>query len=111
MAARPSRRQIIFTIRAKVDLNDIWNWNNVNYGKRHADSYLKFLYKNINSLSGAASLLNPVLTHDDLFYLVMRRKPHGHGHLAIYEKFNNEIVILRVFHTAQNWQSDFIEEE
>jgi hypothetical protein len=46
-----------------------------------------------------------VPSEPSLRYLVMKVKPRGQGHIAIFEVLDHRIVVVDIFHTAQAWQS------
>ena len=39
----------------------------------------------------------------DLRYRIVRRRLRGHGHVLVYKFDQNEVRLLHVFHTAQDW--------
>jgi plasmid stabilization system protein ParE len=41
----------------------------------------------------------------DLRYLLVRRKKSGHGHILVYRVHAENVDVLHVLHTAQDWRS------
>jgi plasmid stabilization system protein ParE len=41
----------------------------------------------------------------DLRYFVIRRRSTGHGHVVVYRFDAQQVEVLHVFHTAQDWQT------
>lgn len=42
--------------------------------------------------------------HPGLRYHIMKRRPGGDGHIALYLVEEDRVLVLRVFHTKQDWQ-------
>jgi plasmid stabilization system protein ParE len=70
-----------------------------------------FLKLNIDDLATAHGQGKKVAAHLGLRYIIIRRKAGGHGHIAVYKLDGNQVNVLHVFHTAQDWQSRLLEEE
>jgi plasmid stabilization system protein ParE len=81
------------------------------YGVPHADVYLRYLKESIAGLASIYARGKTVITRPDLHYIVIRRRASGHGHVAVYNFDDNEVHILHIFHTAQDWQTKLIEEK
>lgn len=105
MVERQSHRQINITNEANDALREIWRWNAKYYNPGHADRYLQFLNTAIDSLADPTTLGKPVPGRANLRYLLIRRKSSGNGHLAVYEVLGNQITVLRIYHTSQDWQT------
>lgn len=41
----------------------------------------------------------------DLWYILIRRRAKGHGHVVVYRFDDQQVSVLYVFHTAQDWQA------
>jgi len=37
-------------------------------------------------------------------YIIIMRRPGGHGHVAVYEIVDGLVNVLNFYHTAQDWQ-------
>src|SRR5438874_228634 len=96
MAPPTPRRQVAYSVQAENDLAAIWDC--------HANPYLDFLKNRIIMLAESKILGRQLPGNLSRSYLLMRRKSRGHGHIAVYEIAENAIIILHVFHSAQDWQ-------
>jgi plasmid stabilization system protein ParE len=97
-----------YTPEALSDLNAIWDWNVGKYSTAHADRYIEFLLRQTERLKSNFHGL-PVPTRPDFKYVTIRRRSKGFGHVVVYEIADNRIIILRYFHTSQDWQNKPIE--
>jgi plasmid stabilization system protein ParE len=104
MEENPRKLTVRFTSRALRNLDEIWIWNAERYSVEHADRYLQGLNSAINSLSTAYLDGRIVPSRTDLRYLTVRRKGARHGHLALYLVHEDDVEVVAIFHTAQNWQ-------
>jgi len=95
---------VIYANSALIDLDGIADWNELTYGREHAKSYIAFLEKHIAGLGRNYARGKTVGTRPDLRYVLIRRRSHGHGHVAVYSFDKQAVNVLHVFHTAQNWQ-------
>jgi plasmid stabilization system protein ParE len=105
MAARESQRQVSLSNAALAALREIWLWNADRFGVEHAEAYSRFLENAINALSRPGAEGGPVPGRRDLRYLLIRRRVRGHGHVAVFKVVGDRVNVLRIFHTAQDWQS------
>lgn len=96
--------KIVYSPTAAKEMSEIWIWNAEKYGVVWADRYLAFLQGEIRTISVAAGKDREVPKRAGLFYRVIRRRQRGHGHIVVYQVGVNEVVVLHLFHTAQNWQ-------
>jgi len=97
--------KVVLTPTARDELSEIWVWNAKDRGILHADKYIEFLERSIATLSKKFEKGRLVGDHPNFRYIVMKRSSKGHGHIAVYEVDGNEVRVLHIFHTAQNWQS------
>ena len=101
---RPLR--IVYSRAASNQLREIWDWNAQHYGIEHADNYKSYLTESCRALLADPELGKPVGDpFPKLRRLLIRRRSSGHGHIAIYRISAQQIDILYVFHSAQDWQS------
>lgn len=42
-----------------------------------------------------------------LRYIVYQWRPRRHGHVVIYEVVNGVVEIVGIYHTAENWHSQY----
>lgn len=96
--------RIALSVTARVELLEIWNYNAESHNIDHADDYEAFLIAGIASLATRPEAGMPIDGFPDRRALTMKRKPRGHGHVAIYRVGTDTIRILHVFHTAQDIQ-------
>ena len=107
MASR-KRKRVVIAAAALDELAEIWHWNAKRYSPRHADAYVAFLKKGIDSLSTRFAAGRKLSQPSDLQYAMLRRTSKGHGHLAVYRVDDESVNVFHVFHTAQDWQAGTI---
>jgi plasmid stabilization system protein ParE len=103
MASGKSPLAIIRSPAAIHELHEIWVWNVQNHGLTRADAYAQFLADSIAKLAINYGVGKPVIGRADLQYQIVRRRLRGHGHVLVYKLDQNEVRLLHVFHTAQDW--------
>lgn len=96
--------KVVITSQAQGELDEIWSWNVEDKGIRLADAYLEFLKKSILTLSKTYSSGRIVATRPDFRFVTIKRSSGGHGHILVYMIEGLEVVVLHVFHTAQDWE-------
>jgi plasmid stabilization system protein ParE len=111
MATPASRRNVVYETAAQIRLFEIWEWNAQRYGAAHADAYLRFVKKRIDALADPSANGKPIPGRDDVRYLFVRRRASGHGHIAARMTEGSLATVLRIFHTAQDWQAALSAEE
>ncbi len=81
----------------------IWSWNAEEYGEARAYRSLHFLF---DCLEGAAEGRWPMrkISEDPPLYAVTLPPGRGHGHIAFVRLSEDQMSVLNIFHTAQNWQ-------
>ncbi|SRR5579871_6827300 len=99
-------RQVVLTAAAETDLNEIWRWNADHYDRSRADKYTQFLRDSLVAIAATARPGKSLPGNSDLRYILLRRKSRGHGHIAVFKPEPSRIVVLQIFHTAQDWQSE-----
>ena len=99
--------RVVIAREAQIELAEIWNWNADRWGVRHADAYLAFLDRELESLTSQHGLGRQVGNRSDLWYIQMRRKPKGNANIAVYTVSDQEVTVLHVFHSAQDWARQF----
>jgi plasmid stabilization system protein ParE len=104
MASQQPKR-VVIAAAAVDELADVWRWNAQRYGPAHADAYVAFLKKGIDSLAVRFELGRSLPAQPDIQYVHLRRKSKGHGHVAVYRVNNDAVNVLHVFHTSQDWQT------
>lgn len=99
MANRAGRLPVVLTRDAANDLDDIWFRNALEYSVLHADCNKTFLRAKAEMLSTDHELGRPVPTRPEFRYLNIRKRQGGDGHLCIYRVKDNQVELLRFFHT------------
>jgi plasmid stabilization system protein ParE len=105
MARKERPLEIAFTPSARADWIAIWQWNETEYGESRADSYMAFLEKEIVRLSHSPRLGVDVPEYRGLRRRLVKRRSRGHGHIVFYRVQESHLVVVHIFHTAQDWQS------
>jgi plasmid stabilization system protein ParE len=101
---------VVYAAAARNELDEIWDWNEKTYGRRHAANYIEFLDTQIESLGTEHLKGRSVGTRPDLRYLSIKLRQRGHGHVVVYSVDQQAVNILHVFHTAQDWQNRLTDE-
>jgi plasmid stabilization system protein ParE len=108
MDAPESELEVVFSHAAAQDLEGIWDYNARTYGSaQHANNYVDFVRDAIDRLGSEAQLGRIVESNPDFRYLLIKRSAQGHGHIAVYRVTPVAVRIIRVLHTAQDWQNKF----
>lgn len=107
MSAKPKIR---YAHTAQLDLDEIAVWNQKRYWSEHAARYVDYLQSQIEEHCHDDQKSHVVASHPGLLYVMIRRKKSGHGHIAIFQRDDQRINVLHVFHSAQNWQHHLIDE-
>ena len=94
---------IAFSHSAANDLASIWEWNAETYSEEHADKYVRFVLTEISSLTQKPFQGVVLRDRNEIRRLLVRKGKKGHGHLAFYRLSAEEIEVIRVLHTAQDW--------
>lgn len=105
MAQETRRLSVLLTVDAADDLREIWFWNAKRYGASHGDSYEAFLRDESERLETTYDSGSIVPLRPDFRYVTIRKRRSGHGHVVIYRIDGEQVQLLRVFHTAQDWPS------
>jgi plasmid stabilization system protein ParE len=105
MARKEKPLEIAFTPSARADWIAIWQWNASEYGERRAGSYMGFLEAEIARLARSPSLGLAVPEFPRLRRRLVKRRSRGHGHIVFYRVQGSHLVVVHIFHTAQDWQS------
>jgi len=98
-------------VKAQGELAEIWAWNVKDKGIRRADSYIQFLKKSILTLCRTYAKGRIVSTRPEFRFATFRQNMRGHGHIAVYMIEGNDVVVLHVFHTSQDWENKLAEEQ
>jgi plasmid stabilization system protein ParE len=107
MAKRQPALAIQFTLDASDDLIEIYDYNAEHKGVRQADAWDRFLKARINDLAKSHHAGRVVTNSPELKHIVCKKRPKDDGHIVVYEVdlVQKVVIILRIFHTKQDWQS------
>lgn len=105
MATSEAPLNVVFTADARLNMLAIWDWNAVKYGVRRADRYLAFIEAEITQLAGSPETGPFVEGFPRLRKHLAKRKTRGHGHIIFYETRGDQLVIITILHSAQDWSS------
>ena len=86
-------------IRADQDVAEILRWSAGRHGVSLAFEYVDALYDGFARIAERPDLGNGIGRHG----LLWRLLTPGEGHVAIYRVRADDVEIVRVFHTRQNW--------
>ncbi len=103
MANQPIRLAVKWTEAAAASLDTIWLWNADYHSAEHAESYISFLRAHIDRLETEFKRGRPVPTRPEFRFILIKRRQRGHGHVAVYRVVRDEVEILAIFHTSQDW--------
>lgn len=84
---------------AEADLEVIRNYSTERHGPDASDEYLRELLAGFAKIAERPDLGNGIGRHG----LRSRILTQGDGHVAIYRIREDDVEIVRVFHTRQNW--------
>jgi plasmid stabilization system protein ParE len=105
MASPERTLTVVLSPTAIDELHGVWLRNAEHYSPLHADTYVRYLKGRIYDLSWLYMQGKTVIGRPNLRYIIIRRKAKGHGHLAVYRVDDQEVNVLHVFHSAQDWQA------
>lgn len=94
---------VCFTSEARSDLEQILLWSAGSFGLKVAQGYVDFISEEIINLAFGQASPRTVPSRPDLRYKIIRRRSSGHGHVVVFRIASGQVLILHVFHTAQDW--------
>ena len=102
MDANP-RLTIVFAPSTRSEFDQIWDYNEKEYGREHAADYLDFLLDGIETLATKHAEGRSVEGFPQLQGLTIRRSARGHGHGVVYrvDQAAQQVRILHVYHTSR----------
>ena len=62
------------------------------------------LVEAIQGLATPYALGKMVSSRPDYLYTAIRKWNSSYGHILVYRSETNRVGVLRIFHSAQNWQ-------
>ena len=95
---------LAYSRQALADLDDIWEWNAQQKNVQHANVYIAFLRAETSKLTRYTHPGRQVTKSTNLRYALIRKRRKGHGHLVVFSLHEEKLLVLRYFHTAQDWQ-------
>jgi plasmid stabilization system protein ParE len=109
MAKKSPRCQVTLTTEANDDLVNIWRWNAAEYNLAHADQYLAKLNNFLADLATTYQRGMYIDREQNIAFQLFR-KQRGHGHVIVYRQLGDIVQVLHIFHSAQNWQDQLLDE-
>ena len=97
------RLRVTFSSEARENLSQILSWSAESFGPKIAQGYVEFLTEEIMSLALGHASSRTVPTRPNLRYKIIRRHTSRNGHIVIFRVAPEEIEVLHIFHTAQDW--------
>ena len=95
-----------YTERAELELFDIWEWTAGKFGFKQADRYRRFLLNQTESIARefpkSVRKLPGTYSFASLKY---SEKRAAAGHIVVFEKRRDTLVVVHYFHTSQDWES------
>lgn len=114
MADRSSGNRLIeFADSATIDLASIDNATASTWGEAQADRYLEFLQEVIYDLANHPTNGKPAAQFPGLrtYVAKIRRKRASNGHRIVYREISGGIRVIRILHTAMQWQDHLDERD
>lgn len=103
MARRKKALKLILAKSAETDLLHIWLWNTGDKSPTRADAYIRFVKGVLDKLCAEPHLGKPVDDRPGLFRFTIQQRSKKHGHIAFFCLSDDELLVTRILHTAQNW--------
>jgi plasmid stabilization system protein ParE len=104
MARRKRALKLEFTATAQADLLAIWDWNASQYGEAHADKYIETLFAAARRLCRSPESGMPIAEFIGLRRYLVKKRSKGHGHFIIYREEGEQLQVLHLYHSAQDWR-------
>jgi len=105
MARVPHKLIVFFSASSSRDLAEIWEWNANTRGERHADAYINFLRGQTRNLARLDAPGRAIPSNPTLRYHTLKRRAGGYGHVVIFWIQGDILLLLRYFHTSQDWEN------
>jgi plasmid stabilization system protein ParE len=104
MDARQQPLTVIYAPSARIELNEIWDYNERTYNSEHAAAYVDFLLDRIDALAINYAKGRTVEEFPGLQAMTLKRSSRGYAHIVIYRvDLDAQVVrILHIYHTAQD---------
>lgn len=99
------QRVASYSAEARADLADISDQTAEQWGDEQAEAYSDFLLDTVQNLADAPRTAPRVPDLDGVQVYVARWKNARQGHRVFFEETPTGIVVLRILHTAMDWQA------
>jgi len=101
----PKQRIVHHTAGSRFDLISVYQYNEVTYGKEHAERYLDFIDGQLSFLAEHPAAGHIVEQHPSIrvYTAKVRQRRAANGHRIFYRLIPEGIEIIRILHTAMNW--------
>lgn len=89
---------------ADIDVAAIYSYTAQMWDVEQAETYCQFLRESLLKLEETPGIGRPVANRRGLFTFVVTWKHARYGNRVIYEHTLDGIYVVRILHTAMNWQ-------
>ncbi|MGO8671708.1 MAG: type II toxin-antitoxin system RelE/ParE family toxin [Capsulimonadaceae bacterium] len=103
--SRVPSRLAILSPKAASDLAANHTYTTEQWDFEQAERYTEFLKTAIRQLAEMPDKGNPVAGMPEVFEHVVKWNRARHGHRIVYQEIAEGIYVLRILHTAMNWQN------
>ncbi len=110
MAKQQKQLAIIYSDTAKRELHQIWCWTYSTFSERQADRYENQIRSFIRSISQSSRSGTVFDSKRAIYYRCMKQKSNRYGHVIVYQIREESFQVLHIFHSAQNWQDELLDE-
>jgi plasmid stabilization system protein ParE len=100
----PRRAKVTVSVDAVIDLTLIYIQTTETWDQEQAERYNEFLLGAFDKIAEMPFLGRPISDRPGLISYVAKWKRAKHGHRIVYRRADDRIEIVRVLHTAMNWQ-------
>src|SRR2546429_247656 len=111
MARKKRKLTVRLSKSADIMMGRIWLWNEQQHGRAHAESFVEFLYNELQKLASHPLKGSILYDFPSLRRLVMSKKSRRQGYVAVYRVLDDIVEVLFIYHTAQDWRSRLLEED
>jgi plasmid stabilization system protein ParE len=96
--------QVTVSVDAVIDLTLIYIQSAETWDLEQAERYNEFLLGTFDKLAEMPFLGRPIAERHGLISYIAKWKGASQGHRIVYRQLEDRFEIVRVLHTAMNWQ-------
>jgi len=100
----PRRPSVTVSDDAVIDLTLIYIQTTETWDQDQAERYNEFLLGTFDKIAETPFLGRTIADRPGLISYIAKWKRSRHGHRIVYRQVDERIEIVRVLHTAMNWQ-------